>query len=173
MSRDGASVGSKVWLLQSLLVRGKKKKHRHVSYITVQRVGSCDPLCKMKFWWERLPMDIHLAVKYAVNHSKAVLAMSFLQCWPAKTVEHGSYTAGSIKVASDIAGTPALNHFDFVGVALNVWVPHRWSIFHSWSDVGSISHLLDLSTAPRNVSGKEGTCWVGPLHNCINMCIKG
>ena len=32
------------------------------------------------------------------------------------------------------------------------------SIFHSWSDVGSIGHLLDLSTAPRNVSGKEGMC---------------
>ena len=71
-----------------------------------------------------LPMDIHLVVKYAVHHSKAVLAPSFFQCWPAYTVEQGSYTAGAIKFASNIAGTPAMNHFDFVGVALSVWIPH-------------------------------------------------
>ena len=41
-------------------------------------------------------MDIHLVVKYAVHHSKAVLAPSFFQYWPAWTVVHGSYTAGSI-----------------------------------------------------------------------------
>ena len=28
-------------------------RHRHDSYKTVQRVGSCDSLCKMKFWRER------------------------------------------------------------------------------------------------------------------------
>ena len=120
-----------------------------------------------------MPVEIHLDVKYAVHHSKAVLAPSLFQCWPASIVEHGSYTADAIKVASNIAGTPALNHFDFVGVALSVWVPHWWSIFHSWSDVVSIRHLHDLSTAPRNVSGMEGTCWVGILHDCINMCAKG
>ena len=50
-------------------------------------------------------MDIHLVVKYAVHHSKAVLAPSFFQCW---IVEQGSYTAGAIKVTSNIVGTPAL-----------------------------------------------------------------
>ena len=69
-------------------------------------------------------MDIHLVVKYAVHHSKAILAPYFFQCWPAWIVEQGRYTAGAIKVASNIAGTPALNHFDFVGVALSVLVPH-------------------------------------------------
>ena len=69
-------------------------------------------------------MDIHLVVKYAVHHSKAVLAPSFFQCWPAYTVEQGRYTAGTIKVASDIAGTLALSHFDFLGVVLSVWIPH-------------------------------------------------
>ena len=69
-------------------------------------------------------MDIHLVVKYAVHHSKSVLAPSFFQCWSALIVEQGSYTAGAIKVASNIAGTPALNHFYLVGVALSVWIPH-------------------------------------------------
>ena len=34
-------------------------------------------------------------------------------------------------------------------------------------------YLLDHSAAPINVSGKEGMCWVGFLHNCINICTKG
>ena len=65
-----------------------------------------------------------LAVKYAVNHSKAVLVPSFFQCWPVGRVEQRRHTAGAINVTSNIAGTTALNHFNFVGVAL-VWVPHR------------------------------------------------
>ena len=69
-------------------------------------------------------MDTHLLVKYVVHDSKAVLAPSFFQCWPALAVEQGSYTVGAIKVASNIAGTPALNHFDFVGVALSDLIPH-------------------------------------------------
>ena len=63
------------------------------------------------------------------------------------------------------------SHFDFFGVALSMWIPRCWGIFHNWPDVGSINHLLDLSTA--HGSGKEGTCWVSFLHDCINMCIKG
>ena len=51
-------------------------------------------------------MDVHLVVKYAVHHSKAVLAPSFFQCWPTQTDEQVSFTAGVIKVASNIAGTP-------------------------------------------------------------------
>ena len=69
-------------------------------------------------------MDIHLVVKYAVHHSKAVLAPSFFQCCPVQTVEQGSHNACAINVARNIAGTPALSHFDFVGVAHSVWVPH-------------------------------------------------
>ena len=30
-----------------------RKRHKHDSYKSVQRVGSCDLLCKMKFRWER------------------------------------------------------------------------------------------------------------------------
>ena len=63
-------------------------------------------------------------VMYRILYNQVVLAPSFFQCWPALTVEHGSYTAGAIKVPSNMADTPALNHFDFVGVALSVWVPH-------------------------------------------------
>ena len=33
-------------------------------------------------------MDIHLVVKYAVHHSKAVLAPSFFQCWSACLCYH-------------------------------------------------------------------------------------
>ena len=40
------------------------------------------------------------------------------------TVEQESHTAGVIKVASNIADTLAMNHFDLVGVVLSVWVPH-------------------------------------------------
>ena len=69
-------------------------------------------------------MDVHLVVKYAVHHSKAVLMPSFLQCWPAKRFEQGSHTDGMIKVTSNIADRPALNHLHFVGVALSVWIPH-------------------------------------------------
>ena len=99
-------------------------RHKHDSYKMVQSVGSCDPCARLNFGEKGLPMDIHLVVKYAVHHSKAVLAPYFFQCWPVSTVEQGSHIAGAIKLASDIAGTPALNHFDFLGVALSVWIPH-------------------------------------------------
>ena len=47
---DSASTGSMVRLFQSLLVRGKKIRHKHDSYKMVRIVGSCDLMCKMKFW---------------------------------------------------------------------------------------------------------------------------
>ena len=41
------------------------------------------PCARLSFSDKGLPKDIHLVVKYAVHHSKAVLAPSFFQCWPA------------------------------------------------------------------------------------------
>ena len=41
------------------------------------------PCARLSFGEKGLPMDIHLVVKYAVHHSKAVFAPSFFQCWPA------------------------------------------------------------------------------------------
>ena len=57
-------------------------RHKHDPCKTVQRVGSCDPLCKISFGEKILPIDVHLVVKYAVHHSNAVLEPSFFQCWP-------------------------------------------------------------------------------------------
>ena len=82
----------------------------------VLRFGSCD-LCKM-------PMDVHLVVKYAVHHSNAVLAPSFFQCFPVLRVNQRSYTAVAIIAASNTAGKHVLNHFNFVGIALIACVPH-------------------------------------------------
>ena len=47
-SRDSASTGWIVRLFQSLLVRGKKMRHKYCSYKMVHLVGSCDVLCKMR-----------------------------------------------------------------------------------------------------------------------------
>ena len=67
-------------------------------------------------------------------------------------------TAGANKVASNIEGTPVMNHFNIVGVALSVWIPHCSNIFRNWYNVDIMSHLLEFSAAPRNVSGNEGAC---------------
>ena len=56
------------------------------------------PCARCSFGEKGLPIDIHLVVKYAVHHSKAVLAPSVFQCWPASIVEQGSYAAAKLPV---------------------------------------------------------------------------
>ena len=61
------------------------------------------PCARLIFGEKGLPIDVHLIVKYAVHHSKAVLMPCFFQCWPVHRFEQGSHTGCAIKVASDNA----------------------------------------------------------------------
>ena len=95
-------------------------------------------------------MDVHLVVKYAVHHSKAVLAQFFFQCCPFWRVEQGSYTTGATKVTSNIAGTRALNHFKFAGAN---FLQHVQKI--NIGAMGGVFHCLLGATAGAHVSAKS------------------
>ena len=102
-----------------------------------------------------------------IHHYHLELRSAFLECRPLELGQHRRYAAGVMKVSSDEACIPMLDHLQSMDVILGVRVPHCTGILQDRAHEGQIAQCLRLPWAGSDVSLQEGTDSTGFLSYCF------